>query len=118
MWWAGPAVAECRPVISVNREGAQTGASQYAASYRMPSAARRSIVGVRATGSPYAPMYGAASSLMNHRMFGRPRSGSDAGADDGRAAASDAAAPAAPPARNERLSTRRSATSLPPQALR
>jgi hypothetical protein len=48
----GPAVGECRPVISVNRDGAHTGASQYADSYRIPSAASRSIVGVRATGSP------------------------------------------------------------------
>ena len=30
MLCAGPAVAECRPVISVKRDGAHTGASQYA----------------------------------------------------------------------------------------
>jgi hypothetical protein len=52
MWCAGPAVAENRPVISANRDGAHTGASEYTTSNRIPCAASRSIVGVRATGSP------------------------------------------------------------------
>jgi hypothetical protein len=55
----------------VNRDGAHTGASEYAASKRIPCVASRSMVGVRATGSPYAPTYGEASSLMTHRTFGR-----------------------------------------------
>jgi hypothetical protein len=52
MWCAGPAVAECRPVISVKRDGPQTGASAYTVSNRMPCLASSSMAGVRATRSP------------------------------------------------------------------
>jgi hypothetical protein len=51
MWWAGPQATGYRPLMSVNRDGAQTGIAKQR-SYNTPSRANLSIVGVLASASP------------------------------------------------------------------
>src|SRR5215204_3709083 len=64
--------------MSAARAGAQSGYGVYAASKRIPSAARRSRDGVCTTGWPYAPVKNGTSwSAMTRRTFGG-RSGIDA----------------------------------------
>src|SRR5688500_11699809 len=99
MLCAGPHDSAYLPVISENRDGAHTGAVEYAVSYRTPSRANASRFGVRANGSPYAPMNGLLSSLRNHTKFGRPTPCASAAAVSADIALSAPTAPA-PPARN------------------
>src|SRR5689334_4544924 len=66
-------------VIIEYRDGAHTGEAEYAHRYVTPSRASASIVGVRASGSPYAPTKGLLSSLMSHSTFGRRRDGAAGG---------------------------------------
>jgi hypothetical protein len=52
MFWPGPMLASYSPVVMASFVGAQTGEVEKALRYSKPSRASRSIVGVRASGSP------------------------------------------------------------------
>ncbi len=69
MCWA-PIACAYTPVMSAARLGAHTGAVVNAFVKRTPSRASRSMRGVRATGSPYAPNRGLESSARIKTMLG------------------------------------------------
>src|SRR5690606_6587401 len=69
--WCAPIEVAYMPVISAARLGAQTPEVANAFSKRVPSAASRSTFGVRASGSPYAPISRLTSSATIQTTFGR-----------------------------------------------
>lgn len=98
MFPPGPRPASYMPVAHPSFVGAQTGEVVKNRRNSTPSAAARSMFGVRARGLPYAPMNSAPlSSLRNQTMLGRAGAAWCARTGRGRDRATAAPAPGPAP---------------------